>query len=80
MRRGAPGLGSSLLDEVARALRSIADGFDGSPYLADEGLREARIVLLRRFPRGVIFVTSGEHAEVLAIADLRRRPGYWRKG
>lgn len=67
------GLGEDFLDEVERALtfatthpaagRSLSNGF--------------RWVLTRRFRYAVIF-READGLEVVAIAHLRRRPGYWR--
>lgn len=37
----------------------------------------ARRVFLQRFPHAVVFVDSGEECFVLAVAHLRRSPGYW---
>lgn len=37
----------------------------------------ARRVFLTRFPHAVVFVDSGEECFVLAVAHLRRSPGYW---
>ena len=37
----------------------------------------ARRVFLARFPHAVVFVDTGEAYLVLAVAHLKRRPGYW---
>lgn len=70
-----PGLGADLIREAASALQSIAEGFDGIPYLGDHAIRR---VLLGRFPYSVVFLASGTLVEVFAFAHHRRRPGYWR--
>lgn len=35
------------------------------------------VVLVRRFPFGVIYQPRGEQLVVIAVAHQRRRPGYW---
>jgi plasmid stabilization system protein ParE len=72
------GLGADLTDEVDRALDAIAE----RPMTWPEwpGVGEAlgvRRFLLARFPFAVAYVVEGDEVVVLAIAHLRRRPGYW---
>jgi hypothetical protein len=33
---------------------------------------------MKRFPFFVVFVQTGEHVVVLALAHHRRKPNYWR--
>lgn len=40
--------------------------------------RRTRRCLVNRFPFGVIYQVKSNHVRILAVADLRRRPGYWR--
>jgi hypothetical protein len=37
-----------------------------------------RRLVLRRFPFAIVYRLAGEFVLVLAIAHMRRRPGYWR--
>jgi hypothetical protein len=40
--------------------------------------RHARRILLDRFPYSVIYRASADEILIIAVAHLRRRPGYWR--
>jgi hypothetical protein len=74
-------LGSRFNLELQRAIESIAQGFDGSPDLTIERRAEEpefRRVFLGRFPHAVIFYCEDGRAIVVAVAHLRRMPGYWR--
>jgi plasmid stabilization system protein ParE len=69
-----PGLGDSFADAVEQALSLIREYPElGSPI---EG--SARRVLVRRFPYAIIYREEAESLHIVAIADLRREPGYWR--
>jgi toxin ParE1/3/4 len=73
-----PGLASDLTDEVDRALDAIADRPSTWPLWpgVDPALAVRRF-LLPRFPFAIGYVVEGETITVLAVAHLRRRPGYW---
>jgi len=45
-----------------------------SPYL-----HGTRILQLRRFPYGLVYVERSDRIVGIAVAHLKRRPGYWRK-
>ena len=45
-----------------------------SPYL-----HGTRCLKLKRFPYGLVYVERGDRIVGIAVAHLRRRPGYWRK-
>ena len=72
-----PGLGGEFLDSVHEAITrlietpGIALRVPGCP--AD---LPARRVLVKRFPYAVVFMDSGEELRVIAVAHLKRRPGY----
>lgn len=75
-----PGLGADLVDEVSHALDVIAERPMAWPLWP--GVGEAagvRRYLLARFPFAVGYVVEADRITVLAIAHLRRRPGYWRR-
>ena len=42
------------------------------------GERGVKRLLMGRFPFSVVFVVTGEHVVVLALAHHRRKPNYWR--
>jgi len=73
-----PGLGADLADELAHALDTIAERPMIWPIWP--GVGEAagvRRFLLARFPFAVGYLVEAEGVIVLAVAHLRRRPGYW---
>ena len=70
----ASGLGIDYLSEVERAVASITASPETWPKL--EG--ELRRRLLRRFPFGVLYYVETEKIIIVAVAHLRRRPGYWK--
>lgn len=43
----------------------------------DGGVR--RRLVLRRFPYAVLYRVVSDEVQVVAVAHLRRRPGYWRR-
>jgi plasmid stabilization system protein ParE len=62
------------LSEVQIAVERIAGDPRSLPRYDDEH----QFLQLRTFPYLVVFRPKGDHAEVLAVAHVRRRPGYWR--
>ncbi len=71
----SPGLGTDYLSEVERAVRSIANSPDAWPIL--EGNLRRR--LIRRFPCGILYRIEPEEIVIVAIAHLRKKPGYWKE-
>ncbi len=71
----ASGLGSDYLSEVEKAVGSIAIAPLTWPKI--EGELRRRIV--RRFPFGILYYTDVKETVIVAIAHLRRKPGYWKK-
>jgi len=70
-----PGLGARLNAEVEHAVATmIAYPAIGSPIT-----RNARRILLNRFPYSVVYRASSDEIVVIAVAHQRRRPGYWRR-
>lgn len=69
----ASGLGVDYLLEVERAVASISEAPELWPKL--EG--ELRRRLVRRFPFGILYYIESEIV-IVAVAHLRRRPGYWK--
>ena len=60
--------------ELNRAIERISERPEaGSPYLSG-----TRRVLLRRFPFSVVYRVRAENIQIVAVAQARRRPGYWR--
>lgn len=71
----ATGLGTDFLSEAERAVNSIAELPLTWPVI--EG--ELRRRLVRRFPFGILYRIEPEEIVIVAVAHLRRRPGYWRE-
>lgn len=71
-----PGLGAEFFDSVVHAISLIqAQPEIGTP---DPDQRTRR-VLLQRFPYQVVYRLRAGEIVILAIAHLKRRPGYWKK-
>ncbi|MDZ4383544.1 MAG: type II toxin-antitoxin system RelE/ParE family toxin [Thermodesulfovibrionia bacterium] len=71
----ASGLGIDYLSEVERAVQAIAESPNRWPII--EG--ELRRRLVRRFPFGILYRIESEEIVIIAVAHLRRKPGYWRE-
>jgi plasmid stabilization system protein ParE len=73
------GLGGDFVAEVDRGLAAIAESperFPPWPGVAPSlGVRR---LLLARFPYALAYRVGHDQVTVLAVAHLRRRPGYWR--
>ncbi len=72
--REAVGLGAEFIDEFDHAVRLIA----ANPHLGPHFEGTFRRKLLRRFPFQLIYEVTAEEVLLVAVAHLRRRPGYWR--
>lgn len=69
------GLGRALAAEVERAVALIRERPEiGAPHGTGR-----RSLLLNRFPYRVVYRAATTGVLVVAIAHLRRRPGYWRR-
>ena len=54
-------------------------GIPGPPHLLRKESDGARSVRVEGFPYRIVFVERLQYFEVIAIAHMRRRPGYWRR-
>lgn len=73
------GLGISLLDLVDNMVDRIRLG--SLPSVPAPGVapdKDARRVLLRRFPYSIVFYERRNQIVIVAFAHSSRRPGYWR--
>ncbi len=72
------GLGEALLDEVEAVVATLGSepGFDGSPVpgVADRAIRRT---FLRTFPYSLVFLEHEGTIWIVAVAHLRRLPGFW---
>ena len=69
------GLGMDYLSEVDHAVHSI----ETSPHTWPIIHGDLRRRLIRRFPYGVLYRIEPEEILIVAIAHLRKKPGYWKK-
>jgi toxin ParE2 len=70
----APGLGDAFLTEVLNAIDRIGE----FPEAWHPSSKRARRCQTRRFPYGIIYQIRTNEILVVAIANLHRKPDYWR--
>jgi plasmid stabilization system protein ParE len=69
------GLGAELEEEIDAALDMIVRVPNvGAPW---RHRTDRRVFVLARFPFTLPYQIIGENVVVLALAHMRRRPGYW---
>lgn len=68
-----PGLGASFISEVQRCTSAALEFPQSSAAVFDS----VRRLLCRRFPYALLYVVKKDEVRILAIMNLRRRPGYW---
>lgn len=71
------GLGAEFFDAVAETTARIQSHPEiGTPASADTLTRRA---LVPRFPYQIVYRPSADQIVIIAVAHLKRRPGYWRE-
>jgi len=70
----APGLGDAFLTEVLNALDRIGE----FPEAWQPGSKRTRRCQTRRFPYGIIYQIRQHEILVVAVANLHRKPDYWK--
>lgn len=70
----SPGLGTVFIDEVQRAIASIARFPDASPLI--QGRLRRRLLI--KFPYSLVYSVRPTEIRILAVAHQKRRPFYWR--
>jgi hypothetical protein len=68
------GLGLEFAEEVYAAIRRVSEYPDAWSAMS----QHTRRCLVNRFPYGVIFQVKSGALHIIAIANLHRRPDYWR--
>ena len=68
------GLGLEFAEEVYAAVARIAE----YPEAWSPMSKNTRRCLVNRFPFGVIFQIKNDILRIIAVANLHRRPGYWK--
>lgn len=70
------GLGGDLLDEFSASIaRLTLNPESGNPISADQ---KTRRLLVARFPYQIVYRIRPSEVAVVALAHLKRRPGYWK--
>jgi toxin ParE1/3/4 len=73
------GLGQRFLEVLVDAFGDLELHPRRYPRLAGlGGRREVRRFLLSRFPYSIVYEVRPAEITVLAVAHVKRRPGYWR--
>ena len=73
-----PGLELEFLTEVDRLLPLIETSPASFPRILDlPADLEIRRALLPRFPYALVFMELETETRILAVAHVKRRPGYW---
>jgi toxin ParE1/3/4 len=73
-RRGK-GLGDRLLDDIRASIVAILE-FSAAQPAIDAVYRRK---ILDAFPYTLIYRNDGDTITIVAVANFKRRPGYWRK-
>ena len=69
-----PGLGLEFAEEVYATVVRISE----YPAAWSPLSKNTRRCLVNRFPFGVIFQIKPDILRIVAVANLHRRPGYWK--
>ncbi len=69
-----PGLGDAFLTEVLNALDRIGEFSEAW----QPGSKRTRRCQTRRFPYGIIYQIRQHEILVVAVANLHRKPDYWK--
>lgn len=67
------GLGAAFIAEI----RHCTDGTLEYPQAGPVVLGTIRRRLCQRFPYALLYTVTGDELRILAIMNLKRRPGYW---
>lgn len=70
--------GEDLGDYFVRDIEATIAKILQNPFTWRKVSRHARRCLASNFPYGVIYAVENDHVTILAVAHLRRKPGYWR--
>lgn len=71
-----PGVGGAFTEAIGLMIARI--GRSPLQFPRWSGDPTYRRAVLRRFPFSIFFAVEGESIQVVSIAHVRRRPGYWR--
>jgi hypothetical protein len=71
----SPGLGDDFLGEVVKALNRIGEYSEAWHRLS----KRTRRCQTRRYPYGIIYQIRSDEVLIVAVANLHRRPDYWKE-
>ena len=69
------GLGLEFAKEVDRTIQNIRY----FPHAWSPLSKNTRRCLTKRFPYGVIYQTKNDEIIIIAVMQLNKKPGYWKK-
>ena len=69
------GLGMDFADEMKRTIQLIQESPERQPLQKDK----TRRILTNRFPYQIIYTVFKDEIWIIAFANQRRKPGYWKK-
>jgi plasmid stabilization system protein ParE len=67
-----------IADAFLFALDRVVERITTDPSTLPEFLHGTQRCTIRRFPYVVVFRVAQRRVQVIAVAHVRRRPGYWR--
>lgn len=71
-------IADALLDAFEAAIARACEAPDSCSVLVASKGRTFRSTRLRRFPYRLIFIVCNDGVRILALAHVRRKPGYWK--
>ena len=80
VRRRYARVDPELATRFAAAFNNASTKIETRPLAQARYLLQTRMVRTKRFPFLLVFVEiARDHMLILAVAHVRRRPGYWRR-
>ena len=70
-----PGVGRRLIDEVSSCIERIVE----APQQWERTSKNCRRCRVHSFPYDVVYQSREHEIVIVAVVQLNRRPGYWRK-
>jgi plasmid stabilization system protein ParE len=70
------GLGAEFFDAISTTLLFLSMNATAGAILSGDGL--TRRALIKRFPYQVVYRIRSSEIVIVAVAHLKRRPGYWK--
>jgi plasmid stabilization system protein ParE len=72
--RQCTGLGAAFLGSIQTSIAFLKEHPEGAQAVS----RDVRRKLIDRFPYALVYAFEGGEILILAVANLRRRPFYWK--